>query len=193
MSRMLATQGAIVTGLDTSSALIAAARDERDRQGLSITYHVASLEAIPEDDETFDAVVCNHVINDVDNPAAVLKEIGRVTKAKGRLILLMLHPCFYTANAERDVSGSIPAKDYFDIRKVDAKLEVAGFGSPEPIRMTLRPLEQYISMIVDNGYVITQISEPHPTFEQLEDEWWGANFVKPLFLLVVAERTKVGI
>jgi SAM-dependent methyltransferase len=189
LSRILTTRGAVVTGLDKSSALIAAARDERDRLGLNITYHVGSLDNIPEEDETFDVVVCNHVMNDIENPAAVLKEIGRVTKGGGRLILLMLHPCFYTAGAERQVSDSIPIKAYFDMRQISVRLEVAGLGSPDLVHMTLYSLERYISMIVDSGYVITQVAEPHPTSEQLDDGWWRANFVKPLFLLVVAERT----
>jgi 2-polyprenyl-3-methyl-5-hydroxy-6-metoxy-1,4-benzoquinol methylase len=47
MSRELANRGATVTGLDMSSSLIAAAREERDRLGFRINHYVASLDSIP--------------------------------------------------------------------------------------------------------------------------------------------------
>ena len=68
MGRLLAERGAQVTGIDTSAALIDAAREHPDAEQNGITYAVASLEAIPEPDGSFDAAVCNHVISDVDRP-----------------------------------------------------------------------------------------------------------------------------
>jgi 2-polyprenyl-3-methyl-5-hydroxy-6-metoxy-1,4-benzoquinol methylase len=188
MSRELARRGATVTGLDISPPLISAARNERDRLGLKINHYVASLESIPEPDETFDTVVCNHVLNDLDDPSTALKELGRVTKSGGRLALMMLHPCFYMANAEHRPANTIPVAKYFSVRKIDEHLKVAGLESPDRFRMTFYPLEYYVSAVVDSGYVITKISEPHPSPLQMEDEWWQTNFVTPLFMLVIAER-----
>lgn len=190
LSRELAHRGALVTGLDASASLIAAAREERDRLGLRINHYVASLDSIPEDDGTFDAVVCNHVINDTEDPAAALKEIGRVTKSGGRLVLFMLHPCFYTAQAERSAVGTIPVAVYFGTRKIEERLNVAGLPSPDKFRMTFHPLEWYISATIESGYVITGFSEPHPSPAHMDDEWWQQNFVKPLFLLIVAQRVR---
>lgn len=190
MSRELAHRGATVTGLDTSSSLIAAAREEQDRLGLKIKHYVASLDSIPEDNGTFDTVVCNHVMNDMEDPSAALKEISRVTKPGGRLVLLMLHPCFYTAQAERSAAGNIPVAAYFGTRKIAERLNVAGLPSPDKFCMIFHPLEWYISETVESGYVITRISEPHPSPAQMEDEWWRRNFVKPLFMLIVAERVR---
>ncbi len=191
MSRELANRGAVVTGLDLSPSLIAAARDERDRRGLRIDHYVASLDSIPENDGTFDTVVCNQVMNDTEDPPAALKEIGRVTKSGGRLVLLMLHPCFYTAHAEYNAAGSIPVATYFSTRKIEERLNVAGLQSQGQFRMTFHPLERYVSATVGSGYVITRISEPHPSPVQMEDDWWQRNFVKPLFMLIVAERVNL--
>jgi 2-polyprenyl-3-methyl-5-hydroxy-6-metoxy-1,4-benzoquinol methylase len=189
LSRALADRGASVTGLDLSESLIAAARAEATRSGRAIEHYVASLDAIPEQDGTFDTVVCNHVLSDVSDPDSALKEIGRVTRLGGRLVALMLHPCFYVAHAERDASGSIPVSTYFSTRTVNQPFKVAGITSPEEVHMNFRPLEHYMSAIINAGYVITNLSEPHPSAELLrDDEWWRTNFVKPLFLLVLAER-----
>jgi hypothetical protein len=54
--------------------------------------------------------------------------------------------------------------------------------------VNFRSLEYYMSLLPDSGYVVTHVSEPHPTPEQLKHEWWRKNFVKPLFMLVVGER-----
>jgi ubiquinone/menaquinone biosynthesis C-methylase UbiE len=188
LSRDLAKRGATACGIDTSGALVAAAEQECERLGLRIKYQVASLEAIPYNEKQFDLVVCNHVISDVANPEAALKEIGRVTKPGGKLVLLMLHPCFYTAHAERGDHGDLPVEVYFSARQIDQRFNVAGIESPGEVHMNFRPLEYYMSLLTDNGYVVTYLSEPHPTPEQLRQEWWRKNFVKPLFLLVVGKR-----
>jgi ubiquinone/menaquinone biosynthesis C-methylase UbiE len=188
LSRDLAMRGATAFGIDTSGALVTAAEQEGERLGLRIKYQVASLEAIPYAEKQFDIVVCNHVISDVANPEAVLKEIGRVTKPGGKLVLLMLHPCFYTAHAERGDHGDLPVEVYFSARQIHQRFNVAGIESPVEVHMNFRPLECYMSLLTDSGYVITHLSEPHPTPEQLRQEWWRKNFVKPLFLLVVGKR-----
>jgi ubiquinone/menaquinone biosynthesis C-methylase UbiE len=188
LSRDLAMRGATAFGIDTSGALVTAAEQEGERLGLRIKYQVASLEAIPYAGKQFDVVVCNHVISDVANPEAALKEIGRVTKPGGKLVLLMLHPCFYTAHAERGDHGDLPVEVYFSARQIDQRFNVAGIESPGEVHMNFRPLEYYMSLLTGSGYVVTHLSEPHPTPEQLRQEWWRKNFVKPLFLLVVGKR-----
>jgi SAM-dependent methyltransferase len=188
LSRYLAARGATAFGLDTSGALVTAAEQEGERLGLRIKYQVASLEAIPYTEKQFDIVVCNHVISDVAYPEAALTEIGRVTKPGGKLVLLMLHPCFYTAHAERGDHGDLPVEVYFSARQIDQRFNVAGIESPGEVHMNFRPLEYYMSLLTDSGYVVTHLSEPHPTREQLRQEWWRKNFVKPLFLLVVGKR-----
>ncbi|MGH3866243.1 MAG: methyltransferase domain-containing protein [Pseudonocardiaceae bacterium] len=189
LSRYLAVRGAAVSGIDTSAALIGAAEQERDRRSLTIEYQVASLEAIPYSDNQFDVVVCNHVMSDVAGPEAALNELGRVTNSGGRLVLLMLHPCFYTAYAGRGDYGDIPVDVYFSTRQIDEKFNVAGIESPGEVHMNFRSLEYYFSLLTGSGYVVTHLSEPHPTPEQVKnDEWWRKTFTKPLFMLVVAER-----
>lgn len=188
MSRLLAERGASVVGVDTSETLIASARDHSDARMLQIEYKVANLEDLPDSDATFDIAVCNHVLSDVADPASALRELGRVLRPGGRLVALMLHPCFYTAHAERDASGSIPTTTYFSQRRVDQPFVVAGLESPADVHMNFRPLEFYSQAILDAGFVITGLSEPHPPAEWLkEDTWWKKNFVKPLFLLISAE------
>jgi 2-polyprenyl-3-methyl-5-hydroxy-6-metoxy-1,4-benzoquinol methylase len=188
IGRALAARGARVVGLDTSAALVDAASSHPDAARFGVTYAVGSLEAIPEPDNSFDAAVCNHVISDVEDPAAALRELGRILRPGGRLVLLMLHPCFYTAHAERDAAGTIPVGTYFSERRVDQTFKVAGIESPDEVHMRFRPLEFYARCITNAGFVISALEEPHPSVELLAaDDWWRDNFVKPLFMLIAAE------
>jgi SAM-dependent methyltransferase len=87
LARILADRGAKVTGIDTSSALIAAASSHPDARTTDARFYVANVEDIPEPNERFDLGVCNHVMSDVDDPATALKELGRVLRPGGRLVV----------------------------------------------------------------------------------------------------------
>jgi hypothetical protein len=37
----------------------------------------------------------------------------------------------------------------------------------------------------ESGFVITELTEPHPSNEQLQlDSWWRTSFTRPLFMLI---------
>ena len=40
-------------------------------------------------------------MNDLQNPTQALREFSRVLRSRGRVVILMLHPCFYNKHAER--------------------------------------------------------------------------------------------
>lgn len=192
MARALARRGAKAVGLDSCPPLIAAAREAAESAGLAIDYQVADLAQTPFNDDTFDLVVLNHVVQDMEDPEPVFAELARITKPRGRLAIMMLHPCFYSsARAEREtgLGHPIPAT-YFSARSMQQPFEVAGIMSPAPVTVWLRPLEAYTSLLFDNGFVITGLSEPHPTGDQITtNPWWTENFKRPLFLLITAELT----
>jgi SAM-dependent methyltransferase len=189
LARQLAARGATVTGIDSSTNLIEAARSAGD--GLAVTFDVGSVEALPYADNAFDLVVCNHVMNDLHDPSVPIQEFGRVTRRGGRLVILMLHPCFYNKHAERaDLANGLLASDYFQTRSIEQPFEVDGLTSPAMNTSWFRPLEFYTSQLKHAGYVITGMQEPHPSDEQREaDSFWRRGFTRPLFMLIAAERT----
>lgn len=190
LSRLLAQDGAQVVGVDACADLVESARELARESGLDINYYLHSVNDLPIPDDHFDVVVCNHLINDLHDVSGPFREFTRVIREGGRLVILMLHPCFYGAGAERSVMrGHYTPDEYFHVRTVEQHFDVAGKISPAPVKMWFRPLEEYVSELREAGFFITSLTEPHPSTEQLAaDPWWRENFVRPLFLLIVAEK-----
>ena len=189
MSRKLAEQGAIVTGIDSSAELIKAAQTHEQASKLPASFDVGTVDCLPYEADSFDLVLCNHLMNDLQDPAQALKEFARVLRDRGRVVILMLHPCFYNNHAERaEPENNLPTSAYFQTRRIVQNFEVDGLQSPAANTSWLRPLESYTEALRESGFVITSLTEPHPSQQMIqEDEWWRTRFSRPLFILLVAE------
>jgi 2-polyprenyl-3-methyl-5-hydroxy-6-metoxy-1,4-benzoquinol methylase len=188
LSRILARKGAVVTGVDFSASLIEAARTQNLADALPISFDNNSVDNLPYPTNTFDLVVCNHLMNDLYDPSEPISEFARVLRNGGRLIILMLHPCFYNKHAERaQATNGIVASSYFETRSVEQEFEVDGLISPAANTAWFRPLEFYTEELRKSGFAITSLTEPHPSPEQMQaDSWWRKGFTRPLFMLLVA-------
>lgn len=73
-------------GLDLSHAAITAARAHATATRLPIDYLAGDGSEVPFPGDSFDVVVCSEVLEHVDDPAAVVRDVGRVL-APGGLFL----------------------------------------------------------------------------------------------------------
>lgn len=190
LSRILAKKGANATGIDSSTKLIEAARSQNLADVPSVSFDIGSVDDLPYPDSAFDLVVCNHLVNDLFDPSKPISEFARVLRSSGRLVILMLHPCFYNKHAERDqATNGMIASSYFDIRSVEQTFEVGGLTSPAANIAWFRPLEFYTEELRKSGFAITSLTEPHPSPEQWRtDGWWRKGFTRPLFMLLTAQK-----
>lgn len=77
-----------VTGLDMTDEQLQKAEGLRDQYGFTnVSFHKGYLEKLPFEDNSFDVVISNGVINLCPEKAKVFKEIGRVLKQGGRLAI----------------------------------------------------------------------------------------------------------
>ena len=83
MSEAISERDARATGIDPASDAIAAAVAHAKAGSLAITYDVGVGEALPYADETFDAVVCVHLLEHVASLSRVLAEASRVLRPGG--------------------------------------------------------------------------------------------------------------
>jgi len=148
----LRDQGAVVTGIDKSAGMLELARR---RLGDDADLRVAELGGpLPFTDDTFDDVTASLVLHYLEDWAPALKELRRVLKPGGRLIVSVDHP-FVTFLAQRE-EGRDPdyfaTYNYIDEWTVDGQTALFSFWA--------RPLHAMTEAFTAAGFRITVITEP---------------------------------
>jgi len=87
-ARRLVDLGHKVVGVDVTPEMLSRAR-ENVPEG---TFLEADLQAIPVEDERFDAIVCGLAMAHVADLVAGVAELGRVLRSEGRMVISVLHP-----------------------------------------------------------------------------------------------------
>ncbi len=84
-----AKNGAEVTDIDLSAGHLALAKENFELRGLDGTFVHHDAETLPFDDNTFDVVYSNGVIHHTPNTSKVVREIYRVLKPGGKVIIMV--------------------------------------------------------------------------------------------------------
>ncbi len=142
LARGAAGRGATAVGLDFAEQAVAAAR-----QRIPETEFVqGDAQALPFEDESFDAVVCGYGIIHVPDPEAALAEMRRVLRAGGRVAASVWEApgpsngfgvLFGALKAHGDMSVPLPhGPDFFqfsDHARMAAALAETGFSDVETL------------------------------------------------------------
>lgn len=161
----LVARGAHVLAFDGSARLVEHARR---RLGDAAEVRVHDL-AAPLDwlaDDSVDLAVMALVIHHLDDPVAALREIHRVLRPGGRLVVSTVHP----VADWRQLGGS-----YFTDEVVDDT-----WSSGWRVRFRRAPLSVWSAQMREAGFLIDQLVEPRPaesmkeqfpeTYDKLVDE-----------------------
>jgi demethylmenaquinone methyltransferase/2-methoxy-6-polyprenyl-1,4-benzoquinol methylase len=80
--------GGTVIGTDFCPEMLAPAPDKARRAGLDVRFEVADAMALPYRDASFDVASIAFGIRNVDDPLKCLRELSRVVKPGGRVVVL---------------------------------------------------------------------------------------------------------
>ena len=78
----------ILTGVDLSEAMLEVARKRARRLRLDVSLHRMDVEHLLFPDESFDTVVDSMNLCTYPHPASAIRELARVCRTRGRLLLL---------------------------------------------------------------------------------------------------------
>ena len=81
-------EGVEIVGMDISRNMLARARVRADHLGRNVLLEQADVEALPHLSESFDTVTATCVFCSVADPIRGLREVRRVVKREGRVLLL---------------------------------------------------------------------------------------------------------
>ena len=166
-TRILATKGAKVTGVDFSEKLIELARREEARVKQGISYYVldaSDLKKFPSDH--FDLVTCFMSLQDIKNHKKAISEVSRVLRNKGRFVFSIPHPCFetITVNGKRISAG----ERYFGAVRYSIQWNMERLERPFRTTSFHRTLTDYFDTLFRNKLFVSRLVEPKPTKKGLQ-------------------------
>ncbi|NAZ83019.1 methyltransferase domain-containing protein [Kineococcus sp. R8] len=116
---------------------------------------------LPFADAAFDTVIACWLSTDVDDLAAVVREVARVLRPQGQFVHVSAHPCFTGPHTE-----ALPD----DSRLVHPTYRVEGLHEPAPwwrpggirsrIPLHHRSLSTLLACFCDNGLLLREATEP---------------------------------
>ena len=197
LSRRFARQGASVTGLDGSAPTIELAQAREAREPLGVTYYVgdaAHLDMLA--DTSFDLVVSNMALMDIEDAAGAIHEAARILRPQGRFIFSISHPCFDKVNTSGwAIEYIYPVTTIW--RKMSRYREIAvddlpwtNEGQTVITRAHHRPLSWYFQELRAAGLVVAALEEPAPTEEFMANSQQGPWIAEvPLHCVIEAWKT----
>jgi len=174
-ARILARQGARMTGIDLSTRMIELARAEERREPLGVRYEVGSVAEMPTfADAGFDAVISVMALMDCPDYQGALREFARVLRPGGMLAYVICHPCFMHGSLgweERDGQEvAIRVANYLQEPITQERWAFAAAPDraevkPFDVVYFNRTLSSYLNPLPRLGFRIEEISEPAPSEE----------------------------
>ncbi len=212
LSRVLARNGAVVTGMDVSEGLLKKARAYEVETPLGISYMQGDLSKAASyfGLSLFDNIVCNMVIQDVSNYEATLHSLARVLRRDGKLIVSTSHPCFIASSAQLGWEITVKPNKMISSGPGISHLEPIGelqgivhkmdnyFQRGQSLRewkpgiatvSFRRTLEDYVKAMCEAGFTITCILEPLPTEEGKSRSPYIARLLERIPHFIVFELT----
>ncbi len=157
-TRLLASRGAYVTGVDISANLIVMAKQKEDQERSGIEYFTHDLtQPLSQYAEYFDVITCNLALNDVAGHRSFIRNLSDMLKFRGVLVISMNNP--YSAVIRNKV------ENYFDSGRSEIYSGLASAGVPALYHH--RTLEEYFREFKREGLYLRTLLDVKPSPDQL--------------------------
>jgi ubiquinone/menaquinone biosynthesis C-methylase UbiE len=169
LSRIFAKSGASVVAVDYSKNMLEIARKKTPKE-LNIEYRYGNCENLDFlEDESFDIIVSNMVIQDLENYKAAINEMYRLLVNGGSFVFSILHPCFVTPDSGWEKKDGEKLHWNVDNYFYEGVYEQSyPQGQTDKVLFFHRTLTSYFNAITEAGFILEGLVEPKPSAEMLE-------------------------
>jgi ubiquinone/menaquinone biosynthesis C-methylase UbiE len=169
LSRIFAKSGASVVAVDYSKNMLEIARKKTPKE-LNIEYRYGNCENLDFlEDASFDIIVSNMVIQDLENYKAAINEMYRLLVNGGSFVFSILHPCFVTPDSGWEKKDGEKLHWNVDNYFYEGVYEQSyPQGQTDKVLFFHRTLTSYFNAITEAGFILEGLVEPKPSAEMLE-------------------------
>lgn len=167
LSRDLADRGAQVTGVELSEPLLEQARTCEADQPRGIRYlHGDAATPTWWDGQSFDGVVCNMALMDIDDLDATAATIREVLRPGGWFNISLLHPCF-PGESRSDGAETLPSWSPQRGYGTEGWWTTESIGVRGHVGANHRKLSTYLNALLAAGLAFTGFTEPDPALPRI--------------------------
>ena len=128
LSLKIAERGCEVCGIDMAEGAIEGAKRLAEREGITCKFGVGSAEDLPYPDGHFDKIVCSSSLEHFGDDIKALKEMHRVLKLDGSVVLTTDSFTYPISDELKDVHRKIAyVVNYYTRETLKERFEIAGF------------------------------------------------------------------
>lgn len=128
LSLKIAERGCNVHGIDTSENAIKNAKNRAERENISCEFEVGNVECLPYQDKCFDKVVCSSSLEHFRDDVNALKEMHRVLKSNGHVVLTVDSFTYPINNKLKEIHRkSAHVVNYYTYETLKKRLKISGF------------------------------------------------------------------
>jgi ubiquinone/menaquinone biosynthesis C-methylase UbiE len=162
LCRALQLRGADVTGVDAAKGLIEAARTRGPEEIQYFVGDARHLGFLPA--EHFDCAACVLAIQNIHPLPPVFAGVSRLLKPNGKIVLVMMHPCF---RGPKETAWAWDETKKVQYRRIDryqvprkTPIVTHPGASPDQYTWTFhRPLQAYVKALRNAGLLIDAMDE----------------------------------
>lgn len=185
VSIYLAKKHASVTGIDFSKEMINHAKDEAKKSNVKIEFKVLDVKELEKLKGKYDTILISLLLPHLKTRIELLnlfKNINKLLKTKGRLIIAEPHPLFDSYMRESVASGNfnyfksgLPYK--FTLRYKENKFESEAYHWM---------LEDYVSILIKAGFLIDKLLEPKlgEKAQKIDPEYFQRKYKYPSYIIL---------